>query len=596
MKKRVADIIIETLLENGIKDAFCVVGGGAMHLDNALATHEQMKIVFNHHEQACAMAAEAYARISGKMACVCVTSGPGGLNALNGVEGAWVDNIPMIVIAGHPRYATTVEPTNLNLRYRGVQEFDIISAVKGMTKYAKLIKNPLSAKYEVQKAIDLANQGRKGPVWLSIPLDVQGVTIDTNMLYPTVKIQDEPYSLSPETMQKCFEVISSAKRPCILTGSGIRAANAIEEFKTFIKLLQIPVVGGALNADILPLNAPYYYGPSGSRGPRSGNFILQNADVILVLGNSLGTLQTGFNQKEFAPSAKVIMVDAEPDEAKKPDIHVDFSIYSDLKKFLSVSQKYFAKINISESWKTYCAKIKEKYCKIEYEKPFDSENRISAGRFWEISRPLLPENIVLAMGNSTSVAGGILSSGVLKENQRVITNCNCGSMGYDLPAAIGSAVASGKTVLCATGDGSIMMNLQELQTIKHYNLPVKIIIFSNDGYDALRNTWKNFFNGKFVGCDASSGVSFPSFKKVAECFDMPYNLCETEENVKDSLEWLFKQDSCAILEVKEKYNDPIYPKIQSKMNDDGTFVTPALHDMYPFLSADEMKEAMPKWE
>ena len=546
MKKRVADIIIETLLENNIKDTFCVVGGGAMHLDNALAIHKEMNVLFNHHEQACAMAAEAYARIRGTMACVCVTSGPGGLNTLNGVEGAWVDNIPLIVIAGHPRYSTTVEPTNLNLRYRGVQEFNIVSAVKGMTKYSKLIKDPISVKYEVQKAIDIAMQGRRGPVWLSIPLDVQGSLVEESELLPPVPIQKEPYNVNSSVMEK----------------------------------------------DLFPLDAPFYFGESGSRGPRSGNFILQNSDVILVLANSLSTLQTGFNQKEFAQNAKIIMIDAEKDEAKKPDLHVDFAAYSEIKLFLNNALQTFKKIDVDEKWISYCKQIKDKYCHIEYDEPCDKDGKIAAARFWEIARPLLPENLVIAMGNSTSVAGGILSNGVLHDNQRVITNCNCGSMGYDLPAAIGAAVASKNTVICATGDGSIMMNLQELQTIKHYNLPVKIIIFSNDGYDALRNTWKNFFNGNFVGCDATSGVSFPSFEKVAECFGFSYNCCKKETDAEESIKWLLSQEKYAILEVKEKYNDPIYPKLQSKMNEDGTFETPALHDMYPFLTKEEMKNAM----
>lgn len=595
MKKRVADIIIETLLENNIKDTFCVVGGGAMHLDNALAIHKEMNVLFNHHEQACAMAAEAYARIRGSMACVCVTSGPGGLNTLNGVEGAWVDNIPLIVIAGHPRYTTTVEPTNLNLRYRGVQEFDIVKAVKGMTKYAKLIKDPLSVKNEVQKAIDIAMEGRRGPVWLSIPLDVQGTLVEEDFLYPKTQIENKPYTLSADVLNKVYEMLKTAKRPCILTGSGIRAGNAVKELREFVNCLKIPVVGGALNADLFPLDTDLYYGESGSRGPRAGNFILQNADTILVLGNSLSTLQTGFNQKEFAPNAKIIMVDAEPDEAKKPDLHIDYFVYSDMKSFFNAAKKLYLKIEVDENWLSYCNSIKEKYCKIEYDESCDSQGRIAAARFWEIIRPMLPQNISIALGNSTSVASGILSNGVLKENQRVITNCNCGSMGYDLPASIGCAVASNNQVICATGDGSVMMNLQELQTICHYNLPIKIILFSNDGYDALRNTWKNFFQGNFVGCDKSTGVSFPSFEKVAECFGFSYKCCKTEKDVESSFNWLLEQPSYAILEVKEKYNDPILPKVQSKMNKDGTFETPALHDMYPYLSEEEMDKVMPKW-
>lgn len=410
--------------------------------------------------------------------------------------------------------------------------------------------------------------------------------------HPPVKLESKPYTLSSQILNKCFSILSSAKRPCILTDSGIRAGNAIKEFIDFINILKVPVVGSALNSDILPLDTPLYYEPSGSRGPRSGNFILQNADVILVLGNSLSTLQTGFNQQEFAKNAKIIMVDAEPDEAKKPNIRVDFAIYSELKEFFATAIKFFKTIEVDSTWLSYCNRIKDTYCKIEYDEPCDENKRVAAARFWEIVRPLLPENLIVALRNSTSVAGGLVSSGVLKANQRVITNCNCGAMGYDLPAAIGWAIASKSTVLCATGDGSIMMNLQELQTIKHYKLPIKIIILSNDGYDALRNTWKNFFNGEFVGCDEETGVSFSSFKKVAECFGLSYKLCSTIDCVSDSIKWLLNENTASILEVKEKYNDPIYPRVQSKMNPDGTFVTPALHDMFPYISESVIKDAM----
>ena len=312
MKKRVADIIIETLLDLGVKDCFCVVGGGAMHINNALKIHETMKVVFCHHEQACAFAAEGYAKYSGNMALVSVTSGPGGVNALNGVYSAWVDNTPMIVIAGHPRSDTTVEATGLNLRCRGVQEFDIITSVKNMTKYAKMISDAREIKGEIIKAYNIAMSGRRGPVWLSVPLDIQAALVDEEELFdcPIEQATTYPTFDADEIINR----IKKAKSPCILTGSAIRAADAYSGFLDFISKVKIPIVGGAILPDILPEGYPLYYGLSGNIGPRTGNYILQNADLILVLGNSLATRQTGFDAKKFAPDAYFIMVDVEKDE------------------------------------------------------------------------------------------------------------------------------------------------------------------------------------------------------------------------------------------------------------------------------------------
>lgn len=595
MKKRAADIIMDILVENGITDCFAVVGGGAMHLDNALAVNGKINVCFNHHEQACAMAAEGYAKLSNKMSAVCVTAGPGSLNTLNGIQGAFVDNVPMIVIAGFPRYSTTIEPTNLHLRCRGVQEFDAVSAVRGITKYAKLIKDPYSIKYEIQKGIDIALEGRKGPVWFSIPLDVQGALIEDCELYPVGKIEKKSYCLSDDVFDYITKSIKNAKRPCILFGSGIRSSGSVEIFQQLVKKLKVPVVGGCQIPDTLNLNTEYYYGQSGVIGPRSGNFILQNSDLILVLGNSLSTTQTGFNQDEFAKSAKIIMVDVEIDEMKKPGLHINKAIYSELNQFIQQAIVKMQSFTISQEWLDYCNNMKNKYCKIEIADNFDDDKRIAASKFWTIARTLLPEDCIVTVGNSTSVVGGMLSNGIIKKGQRVLANRNCGSMGWDLPASIGCAVFSKKSVYCATGDGSIMMNLQELQTIKHYNLPIKIIIFSNDGYDALRNTWKKFFDGKYVGCDSSSGISMPSFEKIAKAFDFPYLKCESDNQIESSLRWLMEQKSASILEVIEKYNDGNIPRIQSKMNPDGTFFTPSLSDMFPYLTDDEMKEIM-RWQ
>lgn len=591
MKKRAADIVMDVLVENGITDCFAVVGGGAMHIDNALALREDIHKIFCHHEQACAMAAEGYAKACGKMALVSVTSGPGAINTYNGVEGAWADSVPMFILAGHPRYETTVPPTGLHLRCRGVQEFDSVSAVKGMTKYAKLVTDPLAVRMEVQKAIDIAIQGRRGPVWLSIPLDVQSALVEADALYPCEHVPEPEYSLGDEEFAQLNKLILESERPCILTGSGIRTGNAVCEFREWAARINIPVVGGALQADLVYEDAPYYYGMSGNVGPRKGNFILQNADLILVIGNSLSAKQTGFNQEEFAPDAKIVMVDAEPDEMKKDGFRVVLPIYADIVSFLRKAAKQVQAWKPAEKWVRYCDSLDRMLGDIDKRSIQKDRERVSQNTFWDEFRKQMDEDAVIALGNSSCILG-ILQKGIRKERQRVIVNYNSGSMGDDLPEAVGAAAALKREVICVTGDGSLMMNMQELQTIVHYHLPVKIVVFSNDGYGAIRQTNQNFFDGLYIGCDAKSGVSFPNFGKIAAAFEIAYYHCADCGMLREGIAWLMKEEQTAILEVRQLIDDQPLPKVMSKMREDGSFYTPPLHDMYPFMEEELMCKLM----
>lgn len=595
MKKRVADIITEILVENRITTCFSVVGGGAMHLNNAFAINDNIEMIYHHHEQACSMAAEGYAKTCGKMAAVCVTSGPGGLNTVTGVEGAWVDSTPMIVISGHPRYETTVAPTGLDLRYRGVQEFDIIGSVKNMTKYAELIIEPLEIKRELQKAIDIALSGRRGPVWLDIPLDVQSALVEEERLLPIENRYQEVGTATEEDLQKLIQQLEEANRPCFLTGSGLKTSNTVDQFRMFSEHLGVPVVGGALQADLMPTSHPNYYGMSGNIGPRAGNFILQNADLIVVFGNSLAIKQTGFNQGEFAPNAKVIMIDISEDEARKPGLSIGQLIHIDLAVFFEKIKKYEKQIAVDPVWINYCDDVFSRFPAFESlicEKDLNGADRVSAARFWKEFMEQAPEDCAIALGNSNCIAG-VLQQGIKNPHQKVVVNYACGSMGDDLPEAIGMSVAmKKKPVICVTGDGSIMMNLQEFQTIKHYDLPVKVVVFSNEGYGALRQTFKNFFQGVHAGCDRNSGVSFPSFHKVAQAFELPYKHCHNNNQLIDSIQWLLEQPEECVLEIDQLLDDPVLPKVMSKMNEDGTFETPGVHDMYPFIDKAEMKKLM----
>lgn len=588
MKKRIADIVVESLLELGIRTCFSVVGGGSMHLNNAFATCSRMEKIYNHHEQACTMAAEAYARACGKMAVVCVTSGPGGTNAINGVQGAWVDSIPMIVISGHPRQATTVRATGLSLRCRGVQENDIICQVKSITKYAKFITDYREVKREIYRAADIAMSGRRGPVWLDIPLDVQGNYVDEQELYAAERPEKEKTDISQE-LDGMLQKLDHAKRPCILTGSAIRTGDCIEDYRQFLEKVKIPVVGGALQGDINHKGEEYYYGTSGSSGTRCGNFILQNADLILVLGNSLSFKQTGFAHEKFAPDACIIMVDAQEDETKKPGLHVEQSIICDLKSFFEAINKKTFRIAASKEWKEYCDRLKEAFPEFEMLRVYGKveENQpVPCAYWWKHMLETAGEDMVFCLGNSSCIVPALVE-GVNTLKQRLIVNYNCGSMGDDLPNAIGAAIALEQEIVCVTGDGSVMMNLQELQTIKHYNLPVKIVIFSNGGYAAIRNTCRNFFDGVYMGCDENTGVSFPSFEAVAKAFGFSYHKTSMAEEVQKGIEWLKKENSYCILEVVQRQVEIPGLRLESIMKEDGSFETPALHQLSPRLEKEE---------
>ena len=590
MKRRVADIIMDILVEKGITDCFGVVGGGAMHLDNALALNDRIHKVFNHHEQASAMAAEAYARLSGKMAVVCVTSGPGATNTMTGVMGCWQDSLPMLVLSGQVRYAISVPECGLNLRYRGIQEFNVIPAAKTMTKYAVMITDPLSIRRELCKAIDIALNGRRGPVWLDIPLDIQSAVIDPEDMYqeeaalPVRKPADQE-------LDEMMHLLRQAKRPCILAGNGIANSHTIDEFREFSKRTGIPVIAACIAADAMYMDYERYYGLSGSIGPRTGNFIVQNADVILSLGCSMGYKMTGFAQDKFAPHACVIAVDADRNEMIKPGVRIDRLIHSDLRAFFEAVSERDVSVEIPPDWLKYCNDLKARFSAFEAAENVSDDERVCSYQFWKVYEQYAPCDNIAALGNNTANSAK-LQIGVKAEGQRVLTNNNCGSMGYDLPAAVGAAVASGKEVVCVTGDGSIMMNLQELQTIHHYDLPVKVIVFSNDGYNAIRQTSKNFFNGVYIGCTAETGVSFPSFEAVAHTFGMKYQCCRCNGELPESLAAFFASTDRVLLEIQQRLDDPVSPKVMSRMNEDGSFATPSLEDMAPFISEEEHNRLM----
>lgn len=579
MKKRVSDIIAEILIENNITEMFSVVGGGAMFLNDALGHNEKINVLFNHHEQACAIAAEGYVRASGNIAAVCVTTGPGGTNALTGVLGAFQDNYPMIVISGQVRYETTAESTGLPLRFMGEQEHNIVDTVRPMTKYAVMIKNPQDVRYELEKAIFIAQDGRKGPCWIDVPLNVQGAIVEENELRKYDK-KDFTYIWDKKLL---LTEIRNAKRPVILTGSAIRSTNYVEKFRILTKKLGIPVLAATYNADLLPVDYPYYYGNFGVIGGRAGNFIVQNADLVIGLGCRMAFRQIGFNNEAFSPNSRRIVIDVDENELKKPTLRIDIPICADIKNVIDDLLDTDVEKKQCEEWIKYCDKLKGMY-PIYLEK-FNESSAVNPYYFTKELYAVLPDDSVIVLGNS-SIAGHVLQMGILKEKQRVINNMNCGSMGYDLPAAIGATKGVNGEVTLITGDGSIMMNLQELMTVKHYNLPIKIFVCNNGGYRAIVRTQQNMFGGRFTGCTAETGVAMPNFEKVANAFELPYVRVSKHSELTKGLEKVYSTEGAVVCEVYQDCEQAIEPRVMNRKLEDGTIVSPVIDDLFPFLERD----------
>jgi acetolactate synthase-1/2/3 large subunit len=587
MKQRVADFIAEYLADNGITQVFSVVGGGAMHLNNAFGENHRLNVTYNHHEQASAIAAESYSRIDNRLAAVCVTSGPGGTNALTGILCAYQDSLPVLVISGQVRYDITVESTGLDLRQFGEQEFQIVKSAAPMTKYAVMVKDARTIKYHLGKAIYLARTGRRGPCWLDIPLNVQGQLIETDGL-----LEYTP-DVSPEIANSVIDTIIGeirrAARPVVIAGSGVRTSGCLNEFYELTRKLELPIICPTSIVDTMAPSDKYYYGMFGSFGNRCGNFIVQNADLLFVLGARLSFKQIGFNYKKFAPDARKIIVDADPEELRKPTVRIDVPILADVADIVRIlnSRSFNGNLNNKHKWLDYCDFLKKKFIANAQKREFGVN--ISAYQFAETFFEKAGNKAIAVLGNNCA-AVSILQTGIKQRGQRLFGNVNCGTMGYDLPAAIGAAIGSGGAAYCLTGEGSFQMNLQELQTVAHNNLPVKIAVFNNNSYQAIAQTQTNFFNGVLAGCTNDSGVSFPSIEKLAYAYDYPFCSINKSDEIADAVEWLIKQPSRAILELVQTLPDPITPKLSSKKLEDGTMISPPIDDISPFLPKTEYNE------
>lgn len=595
MKIRIADYVVQKCAEYGIKTCFSVVGGGAMNLNDAFGHSSDIKVIYNHHEQACAIAAEGYARVNNEMAAVCVTTGPGGINAMTGVAGAFVDSVPMFVVSGQVRWDSFSLSTGLPLRAMGDQEFNIVSSVKSMTKYASIVDRKEDIRYKLEKALYLATHGRMGPTWLDIPGDIQSAYVEVDDL-KGYDFSDEPIEVcSDDQILHVIEKVKNAKRPVFYAGSAIRLAGAFDVYKKVIEKLNIPVVCAWNSGDAIESDHPLYAGRPGNFGDRAGNFAVQNSDLILSVGCRLSIRQTGFNYKAWAPNSYVIMVDVDANELKKPTIHVEYPICADAKAFLEKLDKALpnGKLFDRDSWIEQCKEWQRKYPVIQKEH-YKKAELANAYAVIDILSKNLPEDFITVSGNGTAcVVGG--HGYTIKKGTRFIENSGMASMGYDLPAAIGACFANGrKPLVCLTGDGSLQMNIQELQTIKHHDLPIKLLVINNSGYHSIRQSQSNFFKGSplcGVGPD-SMDLSFPDLEKIAYAYGIKFIRCNTNEEFELYMKKDFNANSLHICEIMVDKHQYFAPKAGSKKLEDGSMVSAPLEDLAPYLDRDELDEIM----
>ena len=591
---KLSDYVFSQLRAWGARHVFLITGGGAMHLNDSVGT-SGLAYICTHHEQAAAMAAEGYARISRVPAILNVTTGPGGINALNGVFGAWTDSIPMMVLSGQVKRETSMATYGLtDLRQLGDQEVDIIRMVKGITKYSVFVSEPESIAYHLERAWYLAQNGRPGPCWLDIPVDVQSADIDPEKLKHYDSAEDRLVFDSETVQQQVSDVlkrIAGAKRPVVFAGSGVRIGKALDEFERVIRALRIPVVT-AWTHDLIASDDELFCGRPGTIGERAGNFTVQNADLVLVLGSRLNIRQVSYNWNSFARNAVKIQVDVDAAELRKPLFQPDIAIHCDVKVFLDEMAKQLQDRTPTNSHKEWLCRARQWKTKYPVVQPRQrvAGPPLNSYDFVDKLFAMLTANDAVVCGNATACIVPY-QAGKLKKGQRLISNSGSASMGYDLPASIGVAIARNARTICIAGDGSLQMNIQELQTVVGYNLPVKIFVLNNGGYLSIRQTQTGFFKGRKIGESPESGVTLPAMKRIGEAYGIPSFTIEKADDLA-IVQRELDRDGPTLFDVHLDPAQEFEPRLRSRILPDGKILTPNLEDMYPFLSEEELAENM----
>lgn len=586
---KISDYVMDFVAGLGVKDVFYISGGGAMHLNDSLGRNERLNGVCMLHEQGCSIAAESYARISEGYGVCLVTSGPGSTNAVTGVVGAYLDSIPVIFISGQAKRADLVG--NQKIRQFGIQEVDIISMVKSVTKYAVQIQNPEDIKYEMEKAAAIAMNGRPGPVWIDIPLDIQATCLEIDKLNGFDKSELCDYPCSTEDIDKTIELFNKAKRPVLILGNGIRLSGAVDKARELYEFLGVPCLTTWNGVDLIEDNHPLFYGRPGAIGHRHSNFIQQNADFVLTIGTRLNLLSTGYNYESFLGKANHIMVDIDEYEMEKKSVHPQLKVHSDAKSFIEALLNRKNEINNSRrgEWIKHCDTLKEKY-PLSIPEQSAADGYVSTYDLIDEITTQMNENDIYQFTSSGSSVDIAMKTFRIKKGQRAFLTKGLAAMGYDLPACIGSCIASGgKRTVCVTGDGSVVMNIQELEVLKRLNLSVKIFVVDNNGYSMIYGSQNGNFKGRLTGCTEESGLTLPDVKKVAEAFGIKGFHIENTEELHNTVKEVLEYDGPAVCTVKADITQKILPKQTNYMREDGQMASRPLEDMSPLLDREEFE-------
>jgi acetolactate synthase-1/2/3 large subunit len=586
---KLSDYVVQELVRRGVRHIFLVSGGGIMHLLDSVGRDPRLKYICNYHEQASAIAAEAYARTSNRIGVCLVTTGPGAVNALSGVIGAWFDSVPVLVLSGQVRTQLLADYTKL--RQFGPQEANILPMVRPVTKHAVQVRDPATIAEELDRAFTAACAGRPGPVWIDLPLDMQAATIDERALGSRSKEAVPAATSFPDLFRQvatALDLLGRSKRPVLVLGNGIRLARAEKLMARLLDRTRIPVLLPIGGMDLVPESYPWHLGAFGPYGRRAANFAVQNADLLLSIGAGLTIAAIGFNTAGFAPSARKIVVNVDEAELTKPNLSPDLAIPADAGAFLEelLRQSEGRVLAGSERWLQACRDWKRRY-------PPTAESResrpgfVNSYSFADALSDLLDDGDVVVTGNSLD-ACSIYQAFRVKPGQRILISVNTGAMGWDLPAAVGACVAHGGRVVLVTGDGSLQFNIQELLTLKQYALPVKIFVFNNEGYEAIRATQTNFFDGRFVGASRESGVGNPDFAGLAAAYGLGYDRVCEDALVPEVGRRVLAADGPILCEVLVSPTQVRSPKVSAFRRPDGTLESRPLEDMAPFLPREEV--------
>lgn len=588
---RVADYIADFIADLGVGHVFLLPGGGAMHLVDAVGKHPKIQAVPCLHEQACSIAAEAYARVNENIGVAMVTTGPGATNAITGVAGAWIESVPMLVISGQVKRSDMLN--GAPLRQKGVQEVDIISLVRTITKYAVTIRRPEDIRMELEKAVKLAFEGRKGPVWIDVPLDVQGAPVDPAALQGLPDKTAPMCSVSSSSLKATLALLQKSQRPLILAGHGIRLSGGAEQFKKLVEKLAIPVVTTWNALDLLPYDHPLLVGRPGVVALRAPNFAVQNCDLLISIGSRLDNIITAYNPRGFARAAKKVVVDVDRNEIDKLDMEIDISIEADAAAFLGALQSLAegSQLPAFTEWRERCADWKHRY-DIKEEMDFSVAGEISHFHLMDRLSAAIPEDTLIATGSSGLAVEVFYTVFRNKPGQRVFLTSGLGSMGYGLPAAIGASFANGcKPMVAIESDGSLQLNIQELATLRAFNLPICLIVLNNNGYASIRNTMRNYFSGRYVGTGPEAGLWLPDLEEVARTYQIPFKRISTVADL-ESLDELMRIPRPLLLDIQLTPNEALAPKVAAMPQPDGSMISMPMEDMSPLLSLETLNNEM----